>query len=175
MFQKSKTSLIGIVILATGLVMSSCNKRLQYISVGGCPAVGVLAHTGSLTRFNSTEQTNENVILDATIADLDFTCLESNTIDTTISFSIQARRGPAMTNDVHSFTYMIVVIKDNYMITTKKKFTTQIRFAPGQDTAGVRETIVQHFDNNEVSLRYDYEIFVGFELTPDELKFNVTR
>ena len=175
MVGKSKSLLFGVVISATGLVVSSCNKQLEYVSIGGCPAVGVLSHMGSLTRFNSSQQTTDNVVVDATIAELDFNCLESSTIETTISFSIQATRGPAMTSDVQTFTYVVVVLKDNYMITAKKKITTQIRFAPGQRTAGVRETFVQRFDNNDGPLRYDYEVFVGFELSPEELKFNVVR
>ena len=175
MFQNSKIKLTGLAILALGLVLAACGQPKNFITIGGCPAVGVLSHLGSFTRFNSTSQTSENVIFDASITNLDYTCRESKTIDTTISFSIQAHRGPAMTSDVYNITYIVVVIKDNYQITTKKKFTTQIRFAPGQETAGVRETFIQRFDDVDASIRYDYEVFVGFEMSPEELQFNVVR
>ena len=134
-----------------------------------------MAHMGTLTRFNSAGQTNENVIFDAAITDIEFNCDDQTAVATTISFSVWGRRGPAMKNEVQNLTYYVVVIRDNYLVTAKKKFTTQLNFSGGRDKAGVRETVIQRFSDFEMLKRYDYEVFVGFELAPEELQFNVVR
>ncbi len=158
-----------------GFLVTSCGQTKSFIRVTNCPAVGIVAHMGTLTRFNSARQTNENVIFDATITDIEFNCDDQTAVDTIISFSIQGRRGPALSNEVQNLTYYVVVIRDNYLVTAKKKFTTQLNFSGGRDKAGVRETVVQRFTNFEMLKRYDYEVYVGFELAPEELQFNVTR
>ena len=80
-----------------------------------------------------------------------------------------------MKNEVQNLTYYVVVIRDNYLVTAKKKFTTQLNFSGGRDKAGIRETVIQRFSDFEMLKRYDYEVFVGFELAPEELQFNVSR
>ena len=170
----SKFSTLGLIAL-TGVLLASCGQTKQFVMVTNCPAVGIVAHMGTVTRFNSDQQTNKDVIFDATISDIEYNCDDQDAVNTTISFTIQGRRGPAMQSAVHNLTYYVVVIRDNYLVTTKKKFTTQLNFSGGADKASVRETFVQRFDNFEMPKRYDYEVMVGFELTPEELQFNVVR
>ena len=61
------------------------------------------------------------------------------------------------------------------MITHKKVYTTRINFKPDSDTAGVNETLVQTFNDFEEPRRNDYEVLIGFEVTAEELRFNVVR
>jgi len=163
------------LLLMGGLLVASCGQTKNYVRVANCPAVGVVSHMGTLTRFNSDQQTNENVIFDAVITDVEYSCNDETAVDTTISFSIQGRRGPAMRDETQDITYYVVVIRDNYLVTAKQKFTTRLDFSGGRDKTGVRETVIQRFDNFEMPKRYDYEVFVGFELEPEELQFNVVR
>jgi len=172
--QISRLQTISAIICA-GLVLASCGQTKPFVRVANCPAVGVVAHMGTLTRFNSPRQTNENVVFDALITDVDYNCNDETAVDTTISFTIQARRGPAMRDETQDITYYVVVIRDNYLVTAKKKFTTRLDFSGGRGKTGVRETVIQRFDNFEMPKRYDYEVFVGFELEPEELQFNVVR
>ena len=172
--QISKFSTICFIVL-TGFLVASCGQPKSFIRISNCPAVGLVAHMGTLTRFDSAGQTNENVIFDAAITDIEFNCDDQTAVATTISFSIRARRGPAMKNEVQNLTYYVVVIRDNYLVTAKKKFTAQLNFSGGRDKTGVRETVIQRFSDFEMLKRYDYEVFVGFELAPEELQFNVVR
>ena len=66
-------------------------------------------------------------------------------------------------------------MRDNHRITVKKVFETTIRFESGADRAAVREVFVQHFDDSAPARRYDYELLVGFQLTPDEVIYNPLR
>lgn len=167
----------GILLIA--LVLTSCGggKKLSrgMILVSNCPAVGVIDHLNTITRFNGQGQTNADVVFDASITNLEANCSEGSSVSTEISFSIRAKKGSAFEGQSHVLSYYVVVLRDSHMITHKKVYTTRINFKPGSDTAGVRETLVQTFNNFEEPRRYDYEVLVGFEVTPEELQFNVVR
>jgi hypothetical protein len=166
-------------ILLISLVLVSCGNKQQLkrgvVLVSNCPAVGVIDHLNSITRFNGKGQTNADVVFDANITNLEAKCSEGSSVATEISFSIRAKKGVAFEGQSHVLSYYVVVLRDSHMITHKKVYTTRINFKPGSDTAGVREVLVQTFNNFEEPRRYDYEVLVGFEVTPEELQFNVVR
>jgi hypothetical protein len=173
---KSVKIVAGLLLIA--LVLTSCGgKKMNrgMIQVSNCPAVGVIDHLNTITRFNGQGQTNGDVVFDATIVDLEANCSEGGVVSTEISFSIRAKKGVAFEGQFHQLTYYVVVLRDSHMITHKKVYTTRVNFKTGSNTAGVRETLVQTFNSFEEPRRYDYEILVGFEVTPEELQFNVVR
>ena len=173
-----KSTILRIVAFAflAGLALASCSRKNgPIVVVPNCAGVGIVKYMGTLTRFNNQGQTNEDVDFEAYITDLDQECSEGNTVETDISFTIRGKKGPAFSGADKTINYFVVVIRDNYLVVTKKKFTTRLHFKPGSDTASVRETIRQTFDDYNMPRRYDYEILVGFEVSPDELEFNVTR
>lgn len=166
-------------LLLISLVLASCggSKKLGrgLILVSNCPAVGVIEHLNTITRFNGNGKTNADVVFDANITNLESKCSEGGSVSTEVSFSIRAKKGVAFEGQSHVLSYYVVVLRDNHMITYKKVYTTRINFKPGSDTAGVRETFVQRFNDFEEARRYDYEVLIGFEVTPEELEFNVVR
>lgn len=175
-FHSCRPLLIAACLVTLAVVLGSCGQRKGVVRIPNCPSAGLVAHTGSLTRFNGEGTTSADAAFDATITDLRFNCAEGETaVETTISFSIVARKGPALQNPVQDVRYFVVVLRDDYQITAKRTFTTQLRFTPGKDTAGVRETVVQRFEDFNMPKRYRYEILIGFELTSEEIKFTTIR
>lgn len=167
---------VAAFALLAGLVLVSCSKkRGPVVLVPNCPAVGIVKYMGTLTRFDDKAQTNDDVVFDAYISDLAEDCSEGGSVVTDVSFTIRAKKGPAFSGSTHTVNYYVVVIRDNYLVVTKKRYSAQINFAPGKDTASVRETIRQTFESYEMPKRYDYEVLIGFEVSPEELQFNVTR
>ena len=166
----------AVALMAGALLAASCNqKNAPVVTIANCPAVAGVAHMTTLTRFASESRTNDAVQFDAYLTQLDHDCDDSDNVETEISFTINAKRGPALQNPVQTIDYFVVVLRDNYLVTAKKKYSTQIRFAPGQETTGVRETILQEFADSATLRRYDYEVLIGFDLDPEELEFNVIR
>ena len=165
-----------LLVLVFSFLLASCgNQNPNIVTIENCPAVGAVSHMTALTRFAGPEKTNDQVEFDAYLTDLDSECRDNDGVTTTISFTINAKRGSALQNNVQTINYYVVVIRDNFLITAKQSYSTQIRFSPGQQTAGVRETILQRFDDSQTLKRYDYEVLVGFELEPDEFQFNIVR
>lgn len=167
-----------LALLCAFMALASCGqkKRMGVIKIPNCPAVGFVAHTSSLTRFTGDTLSSEDVAFDALLTDLDFKCVESTkAIETTISFTIDARKGPALKNFAQEVRYFVVVLRDDYQITNKRSFSTEIQFNSKNDTANVRETVVQRFEDITAPARYRYEVLIGFELSPEEIKFTTIR
>ncbi len=166
---------LGLVFIAITLTSCSNKRAGGIVLVSNCPAVGLVEHLNALTLFDGETYTNRDVVFDAYITDLDVSCTQGSSVVSDISFSIRAKKGPAFKGTTYNLTYYVVIIRDNYQLTNKKTFTTQINFKPGSDTTGVREHLRQTFASYEQPKRYNYEILIGFELTPEELEFNVAR
>ncbi len=168
---------ITVSVILIAFILASCGTKRKggKILVSNCPAVGVVENLNALTRFNGQSQTNQDVVFDAVITDVEVRCSEGGSVTSDISFSIRGKKGPAFQGSAQTLTYYVVIIRDNYFVTNKKVYTTQLAFDGRSDTAGVRERVVQTFNSFEEPRRYDYEILIGFEVSPEELQFNVTR
>lgn len=165
----------SITLLCLALVLSACTKNPFEVTVSNCPAVAVLSHTGSLTRFEGAGRDADDVAFDATITGVQVDCDEGRDIELEVSFAIVARKGPAMSEGSVTIPYFVVLMRDNNLITAKKIYESTLTFRPGSDRAGVLETFIQRFEDVAIARRYDYEVLIGFQLTPDEVIYNVLR
>jgi len=92
--------------------------------------------------------------------------------DLTIDFSLG--RGPAASGDTVTMNYFVAVTRKNIDVIQKAYFPLTVTFAPGQERMTVTETI----DNiviprkSETTSGENFEIIVGFEVTPEQRAFN---
>lgn len=163
----------AILLLAFAVV--SCQKNPFQVTESNCPAVSVVSNLGSFTRFNGPGRNAKDVAFNATITGVQVDCSEGDEIHMEVSFAIVARSGPAMSEDSATLPYFLILMRDNHLITAKKIYETTIHFDAGTNRAAVRETVMQHFDNSDPPRRYDYELLIGFQLTPDEVIYNALR
>lgn len=164
---------VAIALLA--FTATSCQKNPFQVTESNCPAVSVVSNVGSITRFAGAGRNAKDVAFNASITGIHIDCEQGERVDMEISFAIVAQRGPAMTGDSATLPYFLILMRDNHRITVKKIYETTIRFKGGADRAAVRETIVQRFEDSAPARRYDYELLVGFQLTPDEVIYNALR
>jgi hypothetical protein len=162
---------VGILLAFTAV---SCQKNPFQVTESNCPAVSVVSNVGSITRFAGAGRNAADVAFNASITGVTVNCTQGEGIDMEVSFAIVARRGPAMTEDSATLPYFVILMRDNHRITVKKVYETRIDFA-GADRAAVRETIQQRFEGTDPARRYDYELLIGFQLTPDEVIYNALR
>jgi len=162
---------LSIAIIS--LVVVSCRDNPFIITQINCPAVAIVSNTGNLFSFKGEGRDNTDIAYSATISGVNTDCLQGEGVYETFSFNITVRRGPQMEGREIVLPYFVVLMRDNNLITAKQVYEAKIRFEANQEIATVRETIVQAFEDVEVARRYDYELLIGFQLTPDELAFNV--
>jgi len=162
---------MSIVVLS--LIAVSCNKNPFVVTQINCPAVAIVSNTGNLFRFASDDRNQEDVLFSANISAINTECLQGEGVIETVEFNISVRRGPQLGSEEVIIPYFVALMRDNNLITAKRIYEVKVRFAQGEDFVTIRETIVQAFEEVDIARRYDYELLVGFQLTADELAFNV--
>ncbi len=168
-----KLTLLGAILLIVGCG----NKNPFEVTVSNCPAVAILSYTGVVTNFDGIGRNADDVVYNATITDLRVDCREDDKtgIYQRISFAIIASKGPAFANQAIVLPYFAVLLRDNNLITLKRIFQAELRFDPESDRFVLRQTIIQTLPDLDTARRYDYELLVGFQLTPDEVAYNALR
>jgi len=85
-------------------------------------------------------------------------------------------RGPAAVGDTHTYRYFIAVTRRDTVVIHRETFPITVRFPAGEDRVFLQETIDQITipRANEDIAGDNFEIIVGFELTPDQVAWNRT-
>ena len=175
-FQTMRRVGISSVFLAiVAVVLAGCNKNPLEVTVSRCPAAAVVSKTGTVTRFAGDERRDVDVTFNAVMTGVRVECQQGSDVDSTISFHVLASKGPAAESDTVTLPYYVVVLQDNHRIISKKVFEATIRFRPGQRRVGVREVVRQYLPDIDRVRRYNYEVLLGFQLTPEEVAFNALR
>ena len=91
------------------------------------------------------------------------------------AFEIIAARGPkAETNRVIIVFFAAIIYPDGKVI-AKETFESRVEFPQNRRRVGVREQVVQQIPLTTQAAGQDYQILVGFQLTPDQLEYNQSR
>ncbi len=83
-------------------------------------------------------------------------------------------RGPAASGDVATYEYFIAVTRKNVAVIHKEVFPITVKFPPGQDRVSITEKInritIPRLGENTSGI--NFEIAVGFVVTPEQRAFN---
>jgi len=95
-------------------------------------------------------------------------------IEGDIEITFDLGRGPASNGDTAVYEYFIAITRKNVDVIEKELFPMQVTFPAGQDRVRVVETV----DNfvipraTPTTSGVNFEIIVGFEVTPEQRAFN---
>ena len=85
------------------------------------------------------------------------------------------QRGPADRSRAAEFDYFVAVADPQRNILAKEVFRVQFKFAPNEQRVGTVEEIEPRIPLKARADGVDYQIIVGFQLTPEEIEWNRTR
>lgn len=146
-------------------------------NVGPCPLMGVLYDNSRLVDFAEPNvQRYANIEFTGEMQGVRGLCRYVGADPITMSMEIQMAfgRGPASTSDRQTYRYWVAVTRRGRAPIEKAYFDIDVRWPRGE-TVVVRteeiERIVIPRANEEISGE-NFEILVGFELTPEQLQFN---
>ena len=166
-----------LIVTIIALFVGGCSSDKQ---TRVCPRVAVLSEAGSLTRFApGSGRDILDVDFQGELADLVTECnfpngKEAGQVVVQLAPVFTLSRGAANTDRKAEFTYFVSVVR-NEEILSKQLFEVESTFA------GNRSRIVVKDDNPPIMIdiplayrnsEHEYEILVGFQLTPDELRHN---
>ncbi len=165
---------IARVCLLTLLIAACTNNNPFEVTISRCPAVAVVGDAGTLTRFTGEGHSQKDVQFTASIVDIRSSCVQEDSVSSEVEFKIVAKNGPALNASDVSVEYFIVILKDNSQIVSKKTFTSTLNFTR-DGTASSLEIVRQFIPTVDQARRYNYEILVGFQLTPNQALYNMVR
>ncbi len=166
-------AILGLAVALTGCSTEKKERKARMI----CPATAVVSGTGTLTRFaDGPGRTEDDIVYRAEISNLAIACQKrGDGIDATISFEISAWPGPADTTGAARIPFFVAVAtKDNRMV-AKKVFFSEHRFTADGKPSRFRERFTQFVPGTKEKPAKDYEILIGFQLSPDQLEYNFFR
>lgn len=167
------TRLISVV--AGALVLASCaNKNPLVVTVSHCPAVVVVGDVGTLTRLAGSNQNIDDVVFSASILNVNISCTEGDSVNADVTFEVAANAGAALKSRTQKVEYFAAVLKDNSQLVTKKYFDVTLNF-DSNGRAVVTQSLSQVIPTIDQARRYDYELLLGFKMTPSEIAFNMEQ
>jgi hypothetical protein len=141
-----------------------------------CPGVSILGDASEITLFaQGRGQDLTDVAYSASIERVAGNCdytRAGDTVTSTVAARLVATRGPAAQASEETFVYFVAVVDKDQKILARERFDSTFTFQAGQRQAAAIEEIEQILPIRADLRGIDYEILVGFELTPEQLEFN---
>jgi len=146
-------------------------------NVGPCPLMGVLYDNARLVQFRDPGvERYANVAWTGEMQGVRGLCryVGEDPIRMAIEVEMAFGRGPAATEERRSYRYWVAVARRGRAPIAKEYFDVDVRFPRGENVVTRTEeigTIEIPRANGEISGE-NFEILVGFELTPEQIQFN---
>jgi hypothetical protein len=172
------------VALMAGLVigLSACGtagrrpSQANAQNVGPCPLMGVLYDAGRLVEIKGPEEAFANVGYTAEMRGVSGFCryVGADPIVMNLDIDMAFGRGPKAEGDTHTYKYWVAVSRRDVAPLAKEYFTVDVNFPRGADRVSKVEKIekITIPRANKDTSGVNFEILVGFDLTPEQLAFN---
>lgn len=142
-----------------------------------CPVAATVADAATLTTYRPGEGRDlTDVTFEAAIAGAVTGCVfKEDKLQVDLRVEILAQRGPADRDRVGEFQYFVAIATSERTILAKEFFTVRVDFPDNRRRAGVFEEIGEVIFLKPGQTGSDYSIFVGFQLSPEQLEENRQR
>ncbi len=167
----------GIVLVAVSLALASCTTKKD---PPACPPVYILSDTSKITKYRPGPGHDlTDVDVEAEIVGFHGECKykakEGGGWDVLVDLqvAIEAKRGPANTTGKTDLSYFIAIPSFYPSPDAKAVFPLTIAFPQGLMTVrSVDEAVALKIPVKANELIDKYEVYLGFQTTPDELERN---
>jgi len=169
---------VVVALLAAGLAGCSNDKK----DVTPCPAAKVLSEPSELTRFREGPgQDPTDVLFQARMLQVGGQCSydpDGGDIDIELQVVMEVERGPASTSGKIDYSYFVAVAEwtpdsgSEPVVRSRKAFKVDTEIPDGRRGLHYQDVLditIPRPDNRSVK---NYELYLGFELTKDELSYN---
>ena len=167
--------LVGLSIVLGPL--TGCGLFNDTGSPNLCPALRILAEARDQSRFRQVETPDAgDLAFEAQVLSVNGLCnIEERILDATVSIEFEIMRGPALPERKAEIRYFISQVKTGEQIAYYDAFRQTALFQPNQRRIRFIESVNYSFTMPAGTTLRDYQIIVGFRLTPAELDYNRRR
>ncbi len=142
---------------------------------GPCPRAFSLYDAARIVEFNGAERF-ANVAYSGEMGKVTSICryVGTDPIKANLTFDANFGIGPAAQSRTHTYRYFVAVTRKNIDVINKQYYPITVSFPPGSDRVTVRETVGEIVipRANETTSGENFEIVIGFDLTPEQATFN---
>lgn len=162
-----------LLFIGLALALGGCGLFKKKTVV--CAPAAVVASTGTLTHFSDgLGRDADDVRYRAEISNLAVSCRKrSGGLEITLTFEVSAYSGPADTAGSAEIPFFVAVTLGNRQVLSKRVFSSEHYFPVQTGYSAFREEIVEFLPISEDREARDYEILIGFQLSPEQLEYNV--
>lgn len=170
-------AVLGIcgILLAGGCQAVNLSGLDDTPNVGPCPVSGALYDANRVVEVKGAER-HENVGFTGAIEGVRGFCryVGSNPITMEIEIDFAFGRGPKAEGLTHTYPVFVTVTRRDRTVLAKENFDMAIAFEPGKDIVRRTETVpgIVIPRANETVSGSNFEVIVGFQLTPEQLAYN---
>ena len=145
-------------------------------NAGPCPFVKTLYDASRYVEFKENREASANVAYSGEIQGISAGCSykDADPITVTMEILFELGKGPQATSSSKTFNYWVAVTDRNREVMAKQNFTIPVTFAAGQDRVYVTDKIAQITipRGAETTSGANFEVLVGFDVTPQMAAFN---
>lgn len=143
---------------------------------GPCPRAFSLYETSRIVEIRGEAETLANVGFTGEIDKVRSLCryYGSSPISANLELDMRFGRGPAASEESHTYHYFVAVTRKNVDVINKEYFPVTITFPAGvtqmSKTEQIQNIVIPRA--KETTSGANFEIITGFDLTPAQLQFN---
>jgi len=148
----------------------------QLRNAGPCPYVKVLYDAGRYVEFKGGKEASANVGYSGEIQGISAGCAykDDQPISVQMEILFELGKGPAAEGSQKTYRYWVAVTKRNDAVIAKQYFDLPVSFQPGQDrlyaTDNIDQVVIPRAQTTTSGS--NFEILVGFDVTPEMAAFN---
>jgi hypothetical protein len=158
-------------------MLAACGSTPPQETAGfGCPRIGILREAAEATTFRpGAGRDATDVAYRARIVDYGGRCaIDAGMVEVELDLRMAALRGPGAAGDRIGYQYFVAVTDPAQNILAREAFDVDFVFE-GRPQAGSLEQLTQRIPLPRGVDGRNYEILVGFALTPEQVEWNRTQ
>ena len=139
-----------------------------------CPRVDTLEGAGQVTQFNPGPTRDlTDVRFEGIVVDITTECEYDRygTVEVSAIIAMEFVRGPAATGEEGRFQYFVAITDPSGRVFAKRSFPIDVAFVDAATRISAREELTQRFSHDPADDARAYRIYVGFQLTRDQLDY----
>lgn len=176
LMRKSRPALLAAGAVAVLSGCSGMGPTNPSDAALACPKVNIVRDLQEVTVFRPGGKDLTDLESRAALVDYTGNCeYTSAGVTVNVNVFLVAERGPALQGTTAKYQYFVALAQPDDTLVSKAYFDTDVTFVTGQPRAGTREELAPRIPLPKDANAKDWKIYLGFQLTPDQLNFNRTQ
>ncbi|WP_259782250.1 hypothetical protein [Aestuariispira ectoiniformans] len=170
-----RSALKLVPVLALPVVLSACEGvNWSKPAPATCPEVRVLEDLGKVTRYKPGPGRDiTDVLLEAEFSRVAGDCnVSDDSIEVGLYVGMNASQGPAEQSDAAEVNMIMAIADADRHIISRRSMPIKFSFAGNNSKIYYQERFLAEIPRKKDDNPEDYSIYLGYELSRDELNFN---